>query len=121
MPKFFTAAEFRLVRTLADIITTLGGALAEDVAADTWVSVVKGLDRFEGDEDGWRAWVLTIGRARLRDAQRRAARGPTGHRDVQGCAGVPHAPDPAAKRACSARAMHRSCQVLALSAGVRSR
>ena len=46
-------------------------ALAEDVAAETWLSIVKGLHRFEGDEAGWRAWVLTIGRARLRDAQRR--------------------------------------------------
>lgn len=57
-------------------LTALGGQLAEDAAADTWVSVVRGLKEFSGDEAGWRAWVLTIGRARLVDAQRRSGRAP---------------------------------------------
>jgi RNA polymerase sigma-70 factor (ECF subfamily) len=57
-------------------LTALGGPLAEDAAADTWVSVVRGLDGFSGDEAGWRAWVLTIGRARLTDALRKAGRLP---------------------------------------------
>lgn len=57
-------------------LTALGGPLAEDAAADAWVNVVRGLKDFSGDEAGWRAWVLTIGRARLVDAQRRAARTP---------------------------------------------
>jgi RNA polymerase sigma-70 factor (ECF subfamily) len=56
-------------------LRTLGGPLAEDCASDTWLSVVSGLDRFEGDEAGWRAWVFTIGRRRLVDTQRRLARG----------------------------------------------
>jgi RNA polymerase sigma-70 factor (ECF subfamily) len=68
---------FRSVQpALLRFLRTLGGALAEDVAGDTWVSVVRGLDRFSGDEAGWRAWVFTIARSRLRDAQRRASRGP---------------------------------------------
>jgi RNA polymerase sigma-70 factor (ECF subfamily) len=68
---------FRSVQpALLRFLRTLGGPLAEDVAGDTWVSVVRGLDRFSGDEAGWRAWVFTIARARLRDAQRRASRGP---------------------------------------------
>jgi RNA polymerase sigma-70 factor (ECF subfamily) len=50
--------------------------MAEDVASETWVSVVKGLGRFKGDESGWRAWVFTIARSRLYDAQRRAGRMP---------------------------------------------
>lgn len=58
-------------------LTTLGGRnLAEDAAAETWVSVVRGLPNFTGDEAGWRAWVFTIAHARLRDAQRHAARLP---------------------------------------------
>jgi hypothetical protein len=32
---------------------------AEDVAADTWVQVVRGLAGFRGDERGWRAWLFT--------------------------------------------------------------
>jgi RNA polymerase sigma-70 factor (ECF subfamily) len=68
---------FRSVQpALLRYLHTLGGPLAEDAAAETWVSVVRNLHRFTGDEAGWRAWVLTIGRARLRDAQRRAARSP---------------------------------------------
>ncbi|HEX6247341.1 MAG TPA: sigma-70 family RNA polymerase sigma factor [Nocardioidaceae bacterium] len=68
---------FRSVQpALLRYLRSLGGPLAEDAAADTWVSVVRGLDRFSGDEAGWRAWVMTIGRARLRDAQRKAARTP---------------------------------------------
>lgn len=69
---------FRSVQpSLLRYLGVVGGALAEDVAADTWISVVKGLARFRGDEAGWKAWVFTIARARLVDAQRRAARTPT--------------------------------------------
>jgi RNA polymerase sigma-70 factor, ECF subfamily len=68
---------FRSVQpTLLRYLATLGGPLAEDAAAETWVSVVRDLHRFRGDEAGWRSWVFTIGHARLRDAQRRAGRQP---------------------------------------------
>jgi RNA polymerase sigma-70 factor, ECF subfamily len=68
---------FRSVQpALLRYLTTIGGDLAEDVASETWVSVVKGLAKFKGDEDGFRAWVFTIGRARLTDALRRASRQP---------------------------------------------
>lgn len=74
------AAFVRLFRDVQPVLlrylTALGGPLAEDAAADTWVSVVGGLQNFSGDEAGWRAWVLTIGRARLVDAQRRHGRAP---------------------------------------------
>lgn len=68
----FRAVQPRLLRYLR----TVGGGLADDVAAETWVSVVRGLRRFHGDEAGWQAWVFTIARARLVDAQRRAQRTP---------------------------------------------
>ena len=69
---------FRSVQpSLLRYLSTMGGPLADDVAADTWLAVVRGLDRFRGDESGWKAWVFTIARARLVDAQRRAARTPT--------------------------------------------
>lgn len=68
---------FRFVQpALLRYLTTLGGGLAEDVAGETWLSVVRGLHRFAGDEVGWRAWVFTIAHARLCDAQRRASRVP---------------------------------------------
>lgn len=52
----------------------LGGEAAEDVASDTWASVIKGLRRFTGDETAWRAWVFTTARRRAIDAGRRRAR-----------------------------------------------
>lgn len=47
---------------------------AEDVAADTWVQVVRGLRGFRGDEAGWRAWLFTTARRRVIDSSRRRSR-----------------------------------------------
>ena len=52
----------------------LGGEPADDIASDTWATVVKGLRRFRGDEAAWRAWVFTTARRRAIDAGRRRAR-----------------------------------------------
>ena len=45
---------------------------AEDLASEVWLDVASGLNRFEGDEAGFRAWVFTIARRRLVDLRRRA-------------------------------------------------
>ena len=37
----------------------LAGGAHEDVAAETWVQVVRGLRDFEGDLDGFRGWLFT--------------------------------------------------------------
>jgi RNA polymerase sigma-70 factor, ECF subfamily len=50
---------------------------AEDLAADTWVSVIRSLGRFRGDERAFRAWVFTVARHRAIDWRRQAARRPT--------------------------------------------
>ena len=47
---------------------------AEDLAADTWVSVVRGLEQFNGDERAFRSWVFTVARHRAVDWHRWAAR-----------------------------------------------
>ena len=49
---------------------------AEDVAADTWLQVVRGLTGFRGDERGWRAWLFTTARCRAIDEARRRSRRP---------------------------------------------
>lgn len=49
-------------------------AAAEDVAAETWVHVVKGLADFRGDEQAWRAWLFTTARRRTIDEGRRRSR-----------------------------------------------
>jgi RNA polymerase sigma-70 factor (ECF subfamily) len=51
-------------------------AAAEDLASETWLAVVRGLDRFRGNEPSFRAWVFTIARHELLDWRRRAARRP---------------------------------------------
>ena len=47
---------------------------AEDLAADTWVSVIRGLARFRGDEQAFRAWVFMVARHRVIDWRRQAVR-----------------------------------------------
>jgi RNA polymerase sigma-70 factor (ECF subfamily) len=54
---------------------------AEDVACDTWLDVVDGLERFQGDEADLRAFSFTIARRRLLDLRRRRALGRTVQRD----------------------------------------
>lgn len=53
-----------------------GPALAEDVASDTWLHVVRGLAAFRGDERAWRGWLLTVARRRAVDAGRLRQRTP---------------------------------------------
>lgn len=65
-----------LLRYLRTMTHNLADGSADDVAADTWLQVVRGLGRFRGDEVGFRAWVFTIARARLVDARRRGNRLP---------------------------------------------
>jgi RNA polymerase sigma-70 factor, ECF subfamily len=49
---------------------------AEDVAAETWVQVVRGLPAFRGEERAWRAWLFTMARRRAIDEGRRRSRHP---------------------------------------------
>jgi RNA polymerase sigma-70 factor, ECF subfamily len=46
--------------------------LADDVAAETWLRVLRGLKSFRGDEQAWRAWVFTICRHLVIDERRRS-------------------------------------------------
>jgi RNA polymerase sigma-70 factor, ECF subfamily len=46
----------------------------EDLASEVWLDAAKGLERFEGDEAGFRRWLFTIAHRRLVDQRRRDAR-----------------------------------------------
>ena len=65
---------------------------AEDIAAETWVSVVRGLPAFIGDEGAWRAWLFTTARRRMLDQARHVRRHPAEPLDEIGVAEVPTAP-----------------------------
>jgi RNA polymerase sigma-70 factor, ECF subfamily len=68
---------------------------AEDIAAETWVHVVRGLPRFIGDEVAWRAWLFTTARRRLIDQARSRKRHPAEPLDEIGAGEVPSTPDAA--------------------------
>jgi RNA polymerase sigma-70 factor (ECF subfamily) len=61
------------------LLRYLGGLapdVAEDLAAETWTHVIRGLSRFAGEADGFRAWVFTIAHHRWADHRRMLARRP---------------------------------------------
>ena len=60
--------------SLVRYLTVKAGSAAEDLAADTWVRVLRALPTFEGDESGFRAWLFTTARNRLIDWYRGSSR-----------------------------------------------
>ena len=66
---------------------------AEDIAAEAWVQVVRGLPRFTGDEAAWRAWLFTNARRRMLDQARMRKRHPAEPLDDIHTAEIPHSPD----------------------------
>ena len=65
---------------------------SEDVAAETWVQVLRGLRNFTGDESAWRAWLFTTARRRLLDQVRHRNRHPSEPLDDVNALEAPHAP-----------------------------
>lgn len=65
---------------------------SEDVAAETWVQVLRGLRNFTGDESAWRAWLFTTARRRLLDQVRHRNRHPSEPLDDINALEAPHAP-----------------------------
>jgi len=49
----------------------------DDVVGETFIRVVRNIDRFEGDEAGFRTWIFTIARNLVVDDVRRRARHPS--------------------------------------------
>ena len=49
----------------------------EDISAQVWLEVIRALCRFDGDEQGFRAWVFAIARHKIIDQARHDARRPT--------------------------------------------
>lgn len=57
-------------------LSTIAPGWADDLASETWHDVVRGLDRFRGDERGFRGWLFMIARHRALDWLRREAKRP---------------------------------------------
>jgi RNA polymerase sigma-70 factor (ECF subfamily) len=82
----------RLLRYFA----VVSRAAAEDLASETWLGVIRGLDRFVGNEPAFRAWVFTIARHEVLDWRRRAARRATEDLPANGLIEQAAPDDPAA-------------------------
>ena len=77
---FWRSLNHRVVRFLS----ARAGDAAEDIASETWLTVVRKLHGFSGGEVEFRAWLFTVARSRLIDWQRRQARRPVEvHRQVE--------------------------------------
>jgi RNA polymerase sigma-70 factor (ECF subfamily) len=70
LAEIFRAYQPRLLRYLR----AQEPGMAEDLAAEVWLAVARGLGRFRGDESGFRGWLFTIARHRLIEHRRRNAR-----------------------------------------------
>jgi RNA polymerase sigma-70 factor (ECF subfamily) len=78
------------------------GQASEDVAGETWYEVARGIERFEGDEGGFRGWLFTIARRRQLDFARAAMRRPSDPVPTESLAHVQAVDDPAASASESA-------------------
>lgn len=76
-------------------LRSAAGSDGADLASDTWIDIARSLERFTGDEDGFRGWAFTIARRRLIDHQRRSRRRAEDPGDRDGLAGHRAADDPA--------------------------
>ena len=70
--RIFRAHQPLLLRYLR----TLAAGAQEDLAAETWLRVVRSLRAFDGDLDDFRAWLFTIAHRRYVDHVRALARRP---------------------------------------------
>jgi len=74
---------FRAVQpSLLGYLRGLAPDAAEDLAAETWLHVVRGLGRFTGDFSGFRGWIFTIAHHRWVDHRRALSRRPHPVSDV---------------------------------------
>jgi RNA polymerase sigma-70 factor (ECF subfamily) len=96
---------------LVRYLRVVAGSSADDVAAETWLDVVRGLQRFDGDEPGFRRWLFTIARRRHIDLQRSRRRRPatTGDHGMADVAG----PDDVAEQVDERIATERAIRLIA--------
>lgn len=76
-------------------LRVIASGAEEDIAAETWVHVVRGLPSFRGDEQGWRAWLFTTARRRAIDQARHRSRRPEAPLDDVTAAQMPGSADSA--------------------------
>jgi RNA polymerase sigma factor (sigma-70 family) len=107
-----------LAPAVAGYLRLQGAMEPDDVTSDVFVSVLTGLESFDGDEDRFRSWVFTIAHRRLVDDWRRRGRRPaladgaasSEHRQVESAGGDV---EEEALRRLSEQRVRRMCDLLA--------
>lgn len=72
----FAALWRELQPPLVRYLRVLAPELAEDLASECWLQVMRSLGRFKGDQAGFKSWLFTIARNKVTDARRHAGRRP---------------------------------------------
>lgn len=94
---------------LLRFLRVYAGDAPEDIAADTWLAVVKDLHQFSGDAADFRRWLFTVARHRAIDAGRARALRPAtpvgDTRDLPAAATAPSAEHQALDRMATADAL----------------
>jgi len=107
----------RIFRSLAAVVAAYlaaqGSAEPDDLTSEVFVGVLRNIDRFEGDEAGFRSWVFTIAHRRLTDERRRAGRQPT-HEPLTAAANMaaPDQVEDAIEQSLSSDRVQRLCERL---------
>jgi RNA polymerase sigma-70 factor (ECF subfamily) len=105
----FTVLWRELHPPLLRYLAVRGNDSPEDVAAETWVQVVRDLSRFSGGIVQFRAWLFTLARHRAVDAGRSRAARPVvpvaEPHEVSPAGTVPSAEDAAADQAATTEAL----------------
>lgn len=75
-PDAFAELFRRVQPALLRYLRTLCPDDSDDIASLTWLSVVRGLGGFSGDEGAFRGWLFTVARHAMIDARRASGRRP---------------------------------------------
>ena len=65
-----------LIGPITGYLRSRGAPEPDDLAAETFLSVARNIETFDGDEESFRSWVFVIAHRRLIDARRAANRQP---------------------------------------------
>jgi RNA polymerase sigma factor (sigma-70 family) len=65
-----------LAPVVAGYLRLQGAVEPDDLTSEVFVAVLRNIERFQGDEPGFRSWVFTIAHRRLLDERRRLVRRP---------------------------------------------
>jgi len=92
MSRLFAMFNPKLVRFLV----ATDAAVAEDLASEVWMTMIRGVQEFAGSSTDFRVWMFSIARRRASEQRRRDTRKPCHPHDATHFIHLPGGDDPAA-------------------------